>query len=128
MFCAACHQFGSVPGRPIGPDLAAIKDRSAPYLATHILDPNRAVEDRYMLSSVGTSDGRTHSGMVAAEAGNSITLVGLDGTSQTILRTDLKWITTSGRSLMPDGLEAAIDPQAMADLVAFIAGAGQGNK
>jgi len=28
---------------------------------------------------------------------------------------------SSGRSLMPEGLEAAVDEQAMADLVAFLA-------
>jgi putative membrane-bound dehydrogenase-like protein len=125
--CNACHQFGSSVGGAIGPDLAGIKDRSPAYLVTHILDPNRALEDRYMLSSAGTTDGRTFAGAIAAETGNSITMRNLEGVEQTILRTDLKWLTTSGRSLMPDGLEASINPQQMSDLVAFIASGGPGS-
>lgn len=123
--CSACHKFGDVPGQLIGPDLAAVKDRSAGYLATHTFDPNRAVEDRYVLYTGMTQDGRSLAGMMTAEAGNSITLVGLDGAEQSILRSELRSLISTGRSLMPDGLEAAVNEQAMADLVAFLAAGGQ---
>lgn len=123
--CSACHAFGQVSGRPVGPDLAVVKDRSVPYLLAHILDPNRAVEDRYVFYTVSTVDGRAVAGMVAGEAGNSLTLVGLDGTEQTILRSEIRSLISSGRSLMPDGLESAIDEAAMADLLAFLAAGGR---
>ncbi len=123
--CSACHSFGKTPGRPVGPDLAVVKDRSAPYLLTHILDPNRAVEDRYVFYTVSTQDGRAVAGMLTGEAGGSLTLVGLDGAEQTILRSEIRALTSSGRSLMPDGLEGAVNEQAMADLIAFLAGGGQ---
>jgi putative heme-binding domain-containing protein len=55
------------------------------------------------------------------ESDNSLTLVGLDGAEQVILRTEVKTVTSMRRSLMPDGLEASISPQGMADLVAYIA-------
>lgn len=119
--CSACHAFGKVPGRPVGPDLAVVKDRSAPYLLAHILDPNRAVEDRYVFYTASTLDGRAVAGMVTGEAGNSISLAGLDGAEQTILRNEIRSLVSSGRSLMPEGLESAIDEQAMADLIAFLA-------
>jgi putative membrane-bound dehydrogenase-like protein len=123
--CSACHKFGAVPGQAIGPDLAAVKDRSAPYLLAHILDPNRALEDRYVYYTVSTHDGRTLAGMLAGESGGSLTLVGLDGKEQQILRSEIRSLVSSGRSLMPEGLEAAINEQAMADLIAFLAaGAG----
>jgi hypothetical protein len=41
-----------------------------------------------------------------------------------ILRSELRTLISSGRSLMPEGLEAAVDAQAMADLVAFLADPG----
>jgi len=122
--CVACHRFGDTPGAAIGPDLGTVKDRSAGYLVTHILDPNRAVEEKYMLYSATLQDNRSLAGMLAGEAGNSITLRGLDGADQTILRGELRMLVSSGRSLMPDGLEAAIDAQAMTDLVAFLAAGG----
>jgi hypothetical protein len=48
--------------------------------------------------------------------------VGLDGKEQQILRSEIRSLVSSGRSLMPEGLEAAINEQAMADLIAFLAG------
>ncbi|MDP3072118.1 MAG: HEAT repeat domain-containing protein [Opitutaceae bacterium] len=120
--CRACHAFGSAGGGALGPDLAVVKDRSAPYLVTHILDPNRAVEDRYMMHAATLLDGRTLAGMFAGESGHSITLRGLDGVEHTMLRNELRLFVSSGRSLMPEGLEAAIEPAAMADLIAFLAG------
>ncbi|MEY4941208.1 MAG: hypothetical protein RIQ93_2943, partial [Verrucomicrobiota bacterium] len=111
-------------GRAIGPDLTGLADRSRPYLVTHILDPNRALEDKYLLHTATTTDGRTMAGMLSGEAGDSVTLMGLDGNEQVILRSGLKSITSTRRSLMPDGLEGAVDVQGMADLVAFVAGAG----
>ena len=124
--CSACHRLGAVEGGAIGPDLAAVNDRSASYIITHVLDPNRVVESRYMLYTGSANDGRALAGMLAGESGNSITLVGLDAAEQVILRSEIKSLEGTGRSLMPDGLEAAIDHQGMADLVAFMAGA-QGN-
>jgi putative heme-binding domain-containing protein len=120
--CSACHQFGSVAGSAIGPDLASLKQRDASYLITHILDPNRAVESRYLLYTVVTRDGAAWSGRLVGEAGNSLTLLGLDGVEQVIRRSDVASLTSSGRSLMPDGLELALEPSGMADLVAYLAG------
>jgi len=123
--CSACHKFGDVAGRAVGPDLAVVKDRSAPYLLTHILDPNRAVEDRYIFYTAATQDGRSLAGMLSSESGSSLTMIGLDGAEQTILRSEIRALVNSGRSLMPDGLEAALNEQAMADLIAFLAGGGR---
>jgi putative heme-binding domain-containing protein len=102
-----------------------VKDRSAGYLVTHILDPNRVVEERYVLYTASLQDGRSLAGMVAGETGNSITIVGLDGVEQTVLRSELRGLFSTSRSLMPEGLEAAINEQAMADLVAFLAADGK---
>ena len=119
--CSACHRFGGTAGGAIGPDLAGISDRSAAYLLVHVLDPNRVVESRYVLYSAVRQDGRALAGMIADEAGSSLTLVGLDGAAQVVLRSDLKSLESTGRSLMPEGLESAVTPQAMADLVLFLA-------
>ena len=111
-----------MPGSVIGPDIAVVKDRSAGYLVAHILDPNRAVEERYVLYTATLQDGRSLAGMLSGEAGNHILLRGLDGVEQTILRSELRMLVSTGKSLMPDGLEAVVSEQAMADLVAYLAG------
>jgi putative membrane-bound dehydrogenase-like protein len=120
--CAACHQLGGV-GNAVGPDLASLGDKSPQALLVAILDPNRAVEARYVGYTATTKSGRVVSGVLAAETGNSITLVGTDGQKTVILRTDLDELTSTGKSAMPEGLEKEIKPQDMADLIAHVRGA-----
>ncbi len=117
--CAACHKLAGV-GNEVGPDLATLTDKSAEYLLTHILDPNRVVEPRYVAYVAELKSGLTITGVVTAETGNSITLVGPDGKPQTILRTALESLASSGKSPMPVGLEKDISHEAMADLLAFL--------
>ncbi len=40
--------------------------------------------------------------------------------TETVPHSEIKKITASGMSLMPEGLEAAITPSDMADLIAFL--------
>jgi hypothetical protein len=42
------------------------------------------------------------------------------GVKQTVARKDIKGSSSEGKSMMPEGLEAGLDPQAMADLLTFI--------
>ena len=46
------------------------------------------------------------------------------GLRENILRSDLSAIRAIRISLMPDGLEQALSPQAMADLIAFLKSGG----
>jgi putative heme-binding domain-containing protein len=98
--CSACHRFAEISGGVIGPDLAVVNDRSPGYLLTHILDPNRAVEDRFSYYTATMHDGREVAGMLTGEANNTIVLRGWDGAEHVIFRRDLKSLVSSGRSLM----------------------------
>lgn len=117
--CAACHRLEGT-GRPLGADLSALADKSPPSLLTAILDPNRAVEDKYGLYQVDLKNGQSLAGMIAAEAGETVTLQLLDGTTRDLLRSEIAGLHATGRSAMPEGLEAALDVQGMADLIAFL--------
>ncbi|OHB85895.1 MAG: hypothetical protein A2V98_14635 [Planctomycetes bacterium RBG_16_64_12] len=117
--CSTCHRLGDV-GRPIGPDLRALVDRSPQFLHVAVIDPNRAVVRKYQEYTAVTADGLTLSGMLLEETSTSITLVDLGGQSQVILRKDLEELVCLGRSHMPQKLEAKLDLQRMADLFAFI--------
>jgi putative membrane-bound dehydrogenase-like protein len=125
--CAVCHRLDGV-GVTFGPDLASLADRSRPYLATHILDPNRVVEPSYMLYIAVTAGGQSVAGILAEESGDSVTMLGLDGSRRVILRSQLRSLGSTGLSPMPDGLEGAVPPQDMADLIAFIAAPGRAAK
>jgi putative membrane-bound dehydrogenase-like protein len=121
--CAACHKLGGA-GNEVGPDLASLNDKSTGYLLVAILDPNRAVEARYVSYVAETKSGLTLTGVLTAETGSSITIVGADGKAQTVLRRDLESLSSTGRSAMPDGLEKDLSAQDLADVMVHVRGAG----
>ena len=125
--CAACHKLGEV-GHAVGPDLTALSDRSPAYMLAHVLDPNRAVEARYLSYTLITTDGRTFSGMLAGETSTSVTLLAQENKQHVVLRGEIEELAASGKSLMPEGVEKDISPQAMADLLAYLATLGPPRK
>jgi putative heme-binding domain-containing protein len=117
--CANCHKL-SAAGNDVGPDLSGLADKPVDYLLTAILDPNRAVEARYISYVADTKAGLRVTGIIASESGNQLTLVGTDGKPQIVMRSDLESLSSTGRSLMPEGLETDLPPQAMADLLSHL--------
>ena len=117
--CAACHRVRG-EGNSIGPDLGMVADKSIPVFLAAILDPNQAVEARYVSYSAVTKDDREVGGIMVTETPTSVTLRNVGGAEETILRADLKELKSSGLSLMPEGLEKSLSPQAMADLIAYL--------
>jgi putative membrane-bound dehydrogenase-like protein len=117
--CAACHRLEGV-GYEIGPSLATLQNRGAEAILLNVLDPNREVNPQYVNYVVLTKDGRTFTGMIAAETATSVTLKRGDNQSDTILRIDIDRMRSTGLSLMPEGLEQQIDRQGMADLIAYL--------
>src|SRR5205085_1366553 len=72
--CAICHKLAG-DGKDVGPDLASLADKSTDTLLVAILDPNRAVEARYVNYLAETKNGLALSGVLTSETGSSITLV-----------------------------------------------------
>jgi putative heme-binding domain-containing protein len=125
--CAACHKLNGV-GNEVGPDLAALAGRTKDYLMIAILDPNRAVEARYVNYLAETKNGLSFAGVLLNETSTSITIVGPEGKSQTILRNNLESLTSTGRSAMPEGVEKDWQPQDLANLLAHLRASGSALK
>jgi putative heme-binding domain-containing protein len=115
--CAVCHKLQGLA--PVGPDLGTVAEKPAETLLVAILDPNRAVEARYVSYTAMLKDGRELNGLIAAETASSITLRSASG-EETVLRSDLEQLTSSGLSLMPDGFEKVLSVQDLADVIAFV--------
>ena len=98
-------------------------DKSTSEILVAILDPNQAVEARYVNYSIVTKNDRELGGIIVTETPNSITLKYVGGVEETILRNDLKELKSSGLSLMPEGFENSLDQKAMADLISYLSGA-----
>ena len=73
---------------------------------------------------VATADGQVISGVVAGETPTAVTLRGPENKTVTVLRVDIEDIHSTGKSLMPEGLEAQINRQEMADLLAYLRAVG----
>jgi putative membrane-bound dehydrogenase-like protein len=117
--CAHCHLAGDL-GQDLGPNLATIRQWSPDQILLNILDPNREVSPNFVSYTVETKDGRTLDGIITGESAASLTLKRADGTTETLLHDNITSLTGSGLSLMPEGMESAIDLQQMADLIAFL--------
>ena len=57
-----------------------------------------------------------------------MTLRRQDGKEDVLLRSQIDEMTSSGQSLMPEGIEKDLKPSDLADLIAFLASAGHRHK
>ena len=121
--CSACHRLGDV-GHDVGPNLASLTDKSSAAMLTAILDPNAAVEAKYLTYGVLSVDGRIQTGMLDTETGSSITILSNEGKRDTILRTDIEELRALGTSLMPVGIEKELSATDVADIIRFVQSAG----
>lgn len=122
--CAKCHIMGG-EGFDVAPNLTEIYRKSAETLLHDILDPNAAVDTKYISYSVEIPAGdglgtEIVTGILIAEDDTTITLREAEGKQRTLERRNLKNLFSTGLSLMPEELEAGMDPQVMADLLAFL--------
>jgi putative membrane-bound dehydrogenase-like protein len=117
--CATCHKLHGV-GHEVGPNLATITGRSFDQMVEHILDPNLEILPSYWEYAVVLADGRSASGLIAAETAAGITLKRAEGVIQSLARDEIDEIKSTGKSLMPEGLEQKISPPEMASLIAYL--------
>jgi putative heme-binding domain-containing protein len=117
--CATCHKVAGV-GIDVGPDIADTRTKTESALLVDILNPNQAIDNNYINYLVTTKNGRTLTGVLAAETASSVTLKRAEGQTDVVLRQEIDSIESTGMSLMPEGLEKTISVQEMADLLRFL--------
>lgn len=117
--CASCHRLGG-DGVSLGPDLDMVRGKPTDWLLAAILDPGAAVEARFAAWTVTLASGDSLVGIITAETSNSLTLRLPGGQDFPVLRGEIATLNPAGTTLMPAGFEGALDPQAMADLIAWI--------
>jgi putative heme-binding domain-containing protein len=89
-------------------------------LTEAILAPNRSVEPQYRSYVVVTTEGQALSGIIAEEAGDTLTLALADGRRATIRRSEIDEFRNTGISLMPEGMQQELDPAMMRDLIEYL--------
>jgi putative membrane-bound dehydrogenase-like protein len=119
--CATCHRIADV-GVQVGPDISDSRTQQPLQLLTSILNPNLAIDSNYFRYVILTKDDEIVEGMVAEETADAIVIRGQEDRRTVVRRVHVAEVKATGVSMMPDGLEAQINHQAMADLIAYIKG------
>lgn len=116
--CSACHKIRGRGGE-VGPDLSNLIHRDYESVLRDIHAPNAAINPDYVAHSVALSDGRVLQGTLRAEA-DRLLVGGADGTWTPIDREAVEAISPSTASIMPEGLDAALGPERLRDLLTFL--------
>ena len=118
--CAMCHRLDNV-GVEVGADLvAALGNKTPEKLLLDVFDPSREVDSRYVNYLVTTKNGRVLSGLIAAETASSIMLRRAERAEDTVLRTQIDEVHSTGKLIMPEGLEKQLSQQEFADLIGYL--------
>jgi putative heme-binding domain-containing protein len=117
--CAVCHT--STPeAAAMGPELKSLSDRSDTNLAAAILDPSRAVEPQYLGYHLELKSGEVVYGLIVGQSGHTLQVRQLDGKTRELPRSAIDVLTSSQRSFMPEGFEAELSPQDLADVIRYV--------
>ncbi len=119
--CATCHRLDQ-EGVTVGPDLLDIRKQPKENIVFHIVAPEAEVAPAFTPYACETKDGRAFAGLLTSETPASVTIRQAGGIDETVLRADVKSLNALPGSLMPPGLDAAMQPQDLADLLAFLKG------
>jgi len=117
--CAGCHRLQEL-GNIVGPDIAGYAGKPVQSLLIAVLDPNQAIDPRYQAYVVVLNDGRSVTGLISEEAASSLTLLAAEGKRETVLRSEVEQIRSTGKSLMPEGFEQNASTDDVNHLWAFL--------
>jgi putative membrane-bound dehydrogenase-like protein len=117
--CISCHKLDGV-GLDLGPDLRSVAQHDAEKLLNSILDPSAIIEPGFMAYHCTLKSGEQLYGVIATETSASLTLKMAGNVTKSVLRSEVATLRSTGTSLMPEGLEAALTPASLADLIAYL--------
>lgn len=117
--CSNCHRVQDT-GHNVGPEIAAYSGKPVQALLISMLDPNQAIDPRYQAYVAVLNDGRTVTGLIAEEAASNLTLLAAEGKRETVLRSEIEQIRSTGKSLMPEGFEQNASPEDVNNLWAWL--------
>ncbi|MBL9122504.1 MAG: ThuA domain-containing protein [Planctomycetaceae bacterium] len=117
--CVKCHAITLEQVVAGGPSLAGAKARfTVPHLVESILAPSRQVAPVFRASTIVTSDGRIHTGLVLTEDQQQLELLLADATRKPIAKNAIDERELQPTSPMPNGLIKT--PDELRDLLAYL--------
>ena len=121
--CASCHQIAG-GGGGIGPDLTGSGNRyTLSDLMENIVHPSMVISDQYGSETIIKKDGSTVIGRLGGESETSIFIMTNPFAPEALIEIPLKDIESRVAlpvSMMPPGLINTMNPDELADLVAYL--------
>jgi putative heme-binding domain-containing protein len=122
--CASCHRFNTVGSDHgvAGLNLSSSALRASKHaLLEAVFFPERKIAPALESTAVDTADGKTITGLVVKESGQSVTLLTTDGTTTEIAKAQIKARRKTKSSIMPDSFAESIDRGGLRNLAAYLA-------
>jgi putative heme-binding domain-containing protein len=117
--CGKCHTVGGEGGK-IGPDLSNLVHRDYQSVLKDIREPSAALNPDHVSYTIELDDGRVLTG-VPRDGGPGRLIVGdQTGHEVTVRRDRIVKMTASKLSLMPEGVDRALGPAKLRDLMTFL--------
>ncbi len=117
--CSRCHQMRG-EGARVGPDLSNLVFRDYDSVLRDIREPSAALNPDHLQQTVQLADGQVVNGIVQENRTDDIVLVDASGTPTTVPRSRIVSMKASDVSLMPQGVDQALGPERLRDLLTFL--------
>jgi putative heme-binding domain-containing protein len=116
--CSRCHQVAGQGGK-IGPDLSNLIHRDYASVLRDIREPSAAINPDYLTHLVELKNGKLLTGVLRpSERG---VIVGDQGGKEILIAQDeIDSVKPLGTSTMPEGLDRALGPEKLRDLLTFL--------
>ncbi len=121
--CAQCHHLFDTGGQ-VGPDITGANRGDLDYLLQNILFPNAVIPNEYRQTILETKDNRVLTGIVKSAEGPAYVLQTANELV-TVPKGEVAKVEQLETSMMPEGLLAGLEPQAMRDLLYYLGRPGQ---
>jgi putative heme-binding domain-containing protein len=121
--CAVCHEPQTKDGRvqeSVGPNLKGLIHWTNEAWMTAILDPHRSVEEKYWAFQARTEDEEIITGLKLREDDATIEWVNTAGRVERTPKSQLTDFRMSKLSLMPEGFEQLVAPEAIAGIITYL--------
>jgi putative membrane-bound dehydrogenase-like protein len=116
--CMVCHAMDGKGGK-VGPELTGVGARPKGDVLIDVMDPNRSVEGTFR-QWIARTDDDVISGRLLSESQTSVEIIDAAGVTHPIQRNQLKSLTASNQSVMPEGFEQ-LPPADVTDLMEYLA-------
>jgi len=117
--CMGCHTINGKGGN-LAPNLSGAGAMGTESLLRNILTPNAQLESGYYRYDAELNNGDLLSGFMVKQDDKSATIRQLGTEDRTLLRTEIKKLTVTKRSLMPEGLLDGLPPESISDIFTYL--------